>query len=251
MTEEVKGTVDGEPTTAEPTGEAATEESREAPVTKDELNVIVADRDRFEKNYKTSQRTINEKNRELDRLKNQPQSSGSTEVLEAMLKAIPRQKDEYGNPQKPSPEVLKAEQFLRTAKYRDMASRRATQMEGERQKIIKEAEELGLDVLGEEFYAVEDAFDLGNVEAARRRFDRIAKKHQKAEPKGDNVKETEEDMKQRIRAEVVKELSKQDTSNPSGASQVYTRESIAKMSVEDFAAKRDDIDKAYQAGNIK
>ena len=161
--------------------------------------------------------------RELNRLKSQPQSNGNTEVLEAMLKAIPKQQDEYGNPAAASPEVRRAEAILRSAKQREAEQKRTAYYEGLRQKAVderltmrKEIEEVGLNPDSEEFALVELAWDNNNPAAARKWLDKALGKRSKAEPKGDKVK-SEDEVRADERAKVIKELTKQDVNVPSRA----------------------------------
>lgn len=181
-----------------------------------------------------------ETDKENNRLKNQPQSSGNTEVLEAILNALPQPKDDYGNPTI-SPEVLKAQAALKVAKQRDAQAKYATQIERqhqkaveERQKMRKEVEDAGLDPDGEELALVELAWDNNNPAAARKWLDKALKK---VKPKREKVKETEEEMEVRIRADVVKKLTKQDTESPSGVgNRLFTGEQLGEMTYKEWVA---------------
>ena len=188
---------------------------------------------------------------EANRLRNLPQSSENTEILEGILKLIPQQKDEYGNATTQSPEVASLQRKLTVAKQRDIRKQREAYAEGERQKMRKDAEDVGLDPDGKELALVELAWDNNNPTAARKWLNRAIKEHQpEVKPKGDNVKETEEEMEKRIRADVVKELTKQDTASPVGAgTRTFTSAEIADRGF--YEAHREEILKANAEGRIE
>ena len=227
MADEEKGKVEEKLEPTEPEKGEVTPEEKLSKLTEDEVTEIIKDREHWEESYKTLQRTDTRKTQELEALRKQPQpqSTGNTEVLEAILNSIPQPKDEYGNPTAPSPEVLKAQAALKTAKQHERQVKYAAHIKGleekaveERQKMFKEAEDAGIDPHGEEMRFVELSWDANNAPAARKWLDRALKK---VKPKGETAK-TEEEIRAEVRAEEKAKaiedlgLKKQDGGSPSG-----------------------------------
>jgi len=72
-------------------------------------------------------------------------------------------------------------------------------------------------------------------------------------PEGTDKTETEEELKDRLTKEILKErgLLKNEAITPSGGVRVFSRLQIAGMSPQEYAENKEDIAKARQAGKIK
>lgn len=214
-----KGTEVAEKTEVETKVE--TTEPEAAQYSQEDMDDVVAEKAKtivdLESQLKGIKKLQSESALEVNRLKTQPQSSGNIEAMEAMLKAFPQQSDEFGKPVI-NPEIKKVQARLSYLKQQEGQKQRVAYLEGEKTKMRQEITNAGRDPDSAEFDTVEDAFDLQNIPAARRRLDRVLKKAGK-ELKVDGKKkpETEEEMEERIRANLVKEYTKQDNEAPSGA----------------------------------
>ena len=201
-----------------PKPEVETPEPEAAKLTQEDMDDILAEKAKtivdLESQLKGIKKLQSESALEVNRLKTQPQSSGMAETVEALIKAMPKQTDEMGN-EVINPEIKKVQARLNYLKQQEGQKQRVTYLEGEKTKMRQEITDAGLDPNSAEFDTVEDAFDLQNIPAAKRRLDRILKKAGK-EQKVEKKAETEEEMKTRIRAEVVKEYTKQDNGTPTG-----------------------------------
>ena len=186
----------------------------------------------LESQVKGIRKLQSESAQEVNRLRTQPQSSGMMEALEAVIKAMPQKTDEMGNAVA-NPAIKQAQQRLTYLKQQEVAKKRVDFLEVEKQKMHQEITDAGLDPNSAEFDTVEDAFDLQNVQAARRRLDRALKMHKggKEQKVAEEKKpKTEEEIRADERAKVVKEWTKQDNGSPSAAgTRSFTAEQIGKM----------------------
>ncbi|KKN56939.1 hypothetical protein LCGC14_0567310 [marine sediment metagenome] len=214
---------------------------------KEDVDEIVGEKDKrivdLESQLKGIRKLQSEADLEVKRLKSLPQSSGNTEILEQMLKAIPQQKDDYGNTIA-SPEIKKLERQLAIAKQRDFNVRQRAAADGERQKMRKEAEEAGLDPDGKDLALVELAWDNNNPQVARKWLNRAIAEHQGEKPKEQEVKEkvkTEEEIRTEVTAELTAKYKIQDPISPSGDGAQLTVEQIKEMSPAERSARVKEI----------
>ena len=112
----------------------------------------------------------------------------------------------------------------------------------EAQAVFKEAQEVFKDN-PEELERIEDALDLGKIDRAKSRIERT---------KG-GKKESEADMKARLKKELQAESGDLDSEDgkPSGGNKVYTAKQIEDMPMEQYAKEKVAIDAAQLAGKIK
>ena len=202
-----------EETTTTPEPQVETTEP-ERTFTQEDLDAIVTEKD---KAYQGLQKVIARKDQELETQRKQPTQS-NTQLYKTMLEELEAQSsgtDELGQVRKPSPRIAQLRRQVRALEQQEVRQQHQSQLEGERNKMRKEAEDVGLDPDSEEFYPVVDAFHTGNTPEAKRRLDRILKKHEVKETK---VGKTEEEIRAEERAKVIEELGlkKQDGGSPSG-----------------------------------
>jgi len=212
-----------EPSVEEPTAPEPEAEVTE-PIktfTQEDVDAIVAEKD---KAYQGLQKVIARKDREAEqrqKIPAQPKSS-QVNVLKAMADTLATGEGEYGEvPEARKAKLAQLRQTIASLEQQERIEQMRIVAETEKQRMHQEAVDAGLDPYSEEFFPVEDAFDLGNYPAAKRRHERILAKHQKeAKPVEEKKVKTEEDKEAEIEARILEKygLTKQDTGGPSAAS---------------------------------
>ena len=187
--------------------------------TQEDLDAIVGEKD---KAYQGLQKVIARKDRELEQRQThaQPKSS-QVNVLKAMAETLSTGEGEYGEvPEARKAKLAQLRQTITNLEQQERFEQARIVAETEKQRMRQEAADVGLDPDSEEFFPVEDAFDLGNYPAAKRRHERIIAKHTKEKPVEEKKGKTEEDKEAEIEARILKKygLDKQDTGGPSAAS---------------------------------
>lgn len=210
-----------------------------------------------EKKYKSLQRVIDKKDKQIQKL-SQPQSQ-STKALEAM-----REELRANDPESPRIQVIDAEIERIKKEGETLKQMREVEQYTEdwRTKLTGKIEEAGLDPEDDRFDDVWENFELhyqidGKFDIAERKLDKILKGVNKVaeEPKKEEAN-LEKILEERLKEEKRKwmeenGLTEKETGLPSGTTRTFTEEQIEAMSDKEYAKNRESILEAYAAGNVR
>lgn len=204
-----------------------------------------------EKVYKGYQRTVAQREREIEQLKKQqatlPQPSFSPSIANEIVALLEAQQSELGEP---NPRIAYLKGLLAVEQQKEWQRQQQTQWDThvaeEETELSEEIESRGLNPQDEKLKAVQEAFQdaakrTGNFTKAYRLLDRVTKETKpKVEEK--KVEVPEEIDEEKIRKYLEKKgMLKSDTGGPSGAGGKLTAEQITKMSPKERFERRKEI----------
>ena len=170
-------------------------------------------------------RVVSRKDRELEeakRLQSQPVSQiPILKTLIEEMEATPTP-DEYGVT-KPSPKLAGLKRQVAILEQQENAARVKAYAQTEHQKLVQQITDAGLDPNSEDFYPVEDAWEMGNYAVAARRVERILAKQKPKEETTVVKGKTEEEIRTDEREKVLVKYKIQDIGTPSGSSSSFKR----------------------------
>ena len=154
------------------------------------------------------------------------------------------------------PDKRRSEDYLKNLKDSKDETLKATQETARQQhqvvidEVMRQVQSVGLDTSAldsDEFMKAKLMFLEGKSEDGLEEVKRIVKS------KAGEKQETPEEMKERIRKEILIERGELEAEigQPGSAAHVYTREQIGKMSPEQYEKDRDKIWEAYSKGQVK
>lgn len=256
----IKETPPVEPQTPAPTQEDIDTRIAEALKKQDE---------EWQKKYQGLQKVINKKDRELSKRKAEPFREDTTDNTLKLWLQTKEQQEKASGEVDPMIPILRDE-----LKKREWQAQQAKQMrdwqtavDEQRESVIQQIEEAGLDPEDARFDPVWDKFEVaayttGDFSSVSKRLDRALKT---IPPKPSEVKvevKPEEKVEPQLTPEQLESIGrdyavkkgwlKSPTDIPSGAgTRNFTREEIASMPIDEYMANKPDIEKARKEGRIK
>ena len=209
----------------EPKVEASLEATK---FSKEDLDTILGEKDKrivdLESQLKGIRKLQSEADLELKRFRNQPQSTGNTQLLKELITTIetPQTQDEFGNI-KPSPRLAQLKASVARMEIQEKQQQQRQYADAERLKMRKEAEDAGLDPDGEDLALVELAWDNNNPTAARKWLNKAIAKHPKEQKVESKVGKTEEEIRAEVKAELLAKYKIQEIASPSVSSSSFKR----------------------------
>jgi len=250
-------TVEQEPQATEP--EPSTQEALDPKKILETLDEEkLAEIARESKVYKGLQRTVSQKERELEAARAE---AARVAELEAKLQELTMQSElmgslgNYGELDADAKKEIEA-RIKRTVATVAQQQALRKQME-ESQKKINEVksviEDAGLDPNSEEFAEAEYFASVGRYDLAKKKAKEVIAKVKPEQKESQEKKETEDERVERLVRERMEKagLLEATGTTPSGSSRTFTRAQIASMSDEEYRKNRDAIDAAMREGRIK